>query len=161
MLQAIEEVQASGFNLSQVSIDLMMGIPHQTLDSYQRSLEQALSVGVGHLSFYMLTLEQGTPFHKAFAYDAFPLPANDSVADMYQLTHDLLTASGFDHYEISNYGRPGSWSRHNQMYWTGDTQYLAFGCGAASFLDRVRFSRPKTLTKYYQYVAGLPGTYGA
>ena len=113
-------------------------------------------MGVGHLSFYMLTLEEGTPFKKAYNYDVHPLPLNDQVVDMYKLTHDKLTGKGFDHYEISNYGKHGSWSKHNMMYWSGDTEYLAFGCGAASFLDRVRFTRPKTLNKYYQYVDQLP-----
>ncbi|TNV78023.1 hypothetical protein FGO68_gene6537 [Halteria grandinella] len=149
---ALDEIVASGFDLNQVSIDLMMGIPYQTLVTYRSNLEKALQMGFGHLSFYILTLEQGTPFHKLYNYDFSPLPHQDLVADMYQLTHDLLTASSFDHYEISNYGKPNSHSRHNSMYWLGDREYLSFGCGAANFLDGVRFARPKTLKGYYRYV---------
>jgi coproporphyrinogen III oxidase-like Fe-S oxidoreductase len=71
---------------------------------------------------------------------------------MYQTTHDLLTNAGFNHYEISNYGKPGSESRHNTMYWEGDTEYMAFGCGAASYIDGYRFTRPKSLKQYYRYI---------
>jgi oxygen-independent coproporphyrinogen-3 oxidase len=75
---------------------------------------------------------------------------------MFKLTHDYLTVNGYDHYEISNYGKPPhSHSRHNQIYWEGDREYLAFGCGAASYLDQIRFSRPKTLSEYYQYIECL------
>lgn len=90
-----------------------MGIPHQTVTSYHQSLEKALSYNFGHLSFYILTLEKETPFDKTFKYDMFPLPTNDNVIDMYHLTHKVLTEKGFDHYEISNYGKKGSHSRHN------------------------------------------------
>lgn len=83
------------------------------------------------------------------------MPSTDLVADMYNLTHELLTDNGFDHYEISNYGKPESHSKHNSMYWEGDREYLAFGCGAASHLDSMRFSRPKTLKGFYRYVEGL------
>lgn len=159
VMESIEEIFKSGFDLKQVSIDLMMGIPHQTLESYRNSLEKAVSLNFGHLSFYILTLEKGTPFQKAFNYDVHPLPHNDSVVDMYGLTHEMLSSHHYDHYEISNYGKGGSKSRHNQMYWAGDTNYLAFGCGSASFVNRVRFSRPKQLKKYYNYVEQLPGSY--
>ncbi len=123
----------------------MMGIPDQTIESYHKSLEKALGLGFGHLSFYMLTLEKNTPFEKIYSYDKKPLPQSDIVADMFDLTNDMLSLAGYDHYEISNYGKIGCESRHNLMYWTGDKPYLAFGCGAASYLDNVRFTRPKTL----------------
>ena len=99
-----------------------------------------------------MTLELNTPFHKTYSYDLKPLPSQDIVADMYLLTHDLLTDNNFNHYEISNYGRTGSESRHNNMYWEGDTEYLGFGCGAASYIDEVRFTRPKQLKSYYRYI---------
>ena len=96
---------------------------------------------------------------KTFKYDVEPLPHSNSVIDMFNLTHELLTDAGYDHYEISNFGKPGSHSRHNQMYWLGNKDYLAFGCGAASYVNSVRFTRPKQLAKYYRYVDSLPTSY--
>jgi coproporphyrinogen III oxidase-like Fe-S oxidoreductase len=112
-MEALEVISKSGFNLDQVSIDLMMGVPHQTIATYKQSLEKALSYGFGHLSFYILTLEENTPFHKKYKADLKPLPSTDEIVDMYNLTHDLLVESHYDHYEISNYGKPQSHSRHN------------------------------------------------
>lgn len=73
---------------------------------------------------------------------------------MYEWTHNYLQSKGFEHYEVSNYARTKeSYSKHNLMYWEGDQEYLGFGCGSASYLDKKRFTRPRTIKKYYEYVS--------
>lgn len=81
-----------------------------------------MKLGFGHSSFYMLTLEENTPFYKQYKYDQKPLPNTDNVADMYELTHTILENNyGFNHYEVSNYAKQThSQSKHNMMYWEGD-----------------------------------------
>ncbi|CDW83600.1 coproporphyrinogen iii oxidase [Stylonychia lemnae] len=156
ILASIEQIKKSNFKDDQVSIDLMMGLPDQTLESYEKSLRQTIEYGFGHQSFYILTLEENTPFHKKYINNQKELPITDQVANMYELTHDILTEQGFIHYEVSNYARNLELrSKHNLMYWEGDQEYLSFGCGAASYYQSMRFSRPRTLAKYYQYVDKL------
>eukprot|EP00347_Sterkiella_histriomuscorum_P017775 403348042 len=151
--RSINEVLKSNFKQEQVSIDQIIGIPKQTKQSQFESLKQSVKFGFHHQSFYMLTLEQNTPFMKKYQYDSKPLPVTDDVTDMYLQTHDFLESQGFIHYELSNYSKSlTNQSRHNNMYWEGDQEYLAFGVGAASYIKNKRFSRPKTLTRYYKFV---------
>ena len=78
-------------------------------------------MGFGHCSFYLLTLEQNTPFFKSYKYDMNPLPTNDVVCDMFEFTNEFLEKKGFCHYEVSNFARvKESESKHNLMYWEGD-----------------------------------------
>ncbi len=103
-----------------------------------------------HTSIYMLMLEPNTPFQAKYTEGEKPLPTVDETALMYELVQSKL-----EQYEVSNFTRKGNQSarsKHNQMYWTGYQPWLAFGNGAASFVNRVRFSRPRSLVKYYEYV---------
>lgn len=138
--RAIEMAQASFDN---VNLDLMYGLPGQTLEMARRDVAEALAWGTAHLSFYQLTVEPNTVF-----WSRPPrLPEHDVCADMQAAVEEALAGAGYEHYEISAFARPGRRSRHNLNYWEfGD--YCGLGAGAhgkISFADRVtRHERPKT-----------------
>lgn len=134
----------------------MAGLPHQTLARWQGGLDRAIALGPPHLSVYDLTVEPGTPFGKFYEAGCAPLPTDAATAQMYQQASEALRAAGYDHYEISNYARPGFQCRHNRVYWHNQPCY-GFGLGAASYLDGTRFSRPRRRDEYAAWVAaGCP-----
>ncbi len=110
------------------------------------TLVRLLAYDFGHMSTYILQREYDTPFYKL--YKEKDLPEADTL---YLKAHELLTSSGFEHYEISNYTKKHR-SKHNLTYWRGDEPYFAFGMGAANYLDGKRFTRPKSLIKYLEFV---------
>ena len=116
----------------QVSVDLIFGIPGQTLKSWEKSLERVLEYDPEHLSVYGLTFEPGTLFGTALSSGRLKPMHEELERSLYLTAHSLLTRDGYQHYELSNYARPGCRSRHNQMYWTGGA-YLGLGPGAHSF----------------------------
>jgi oxygen-independent coproporphyrinogen-3 oxidase len=142
--RAIDMAQASFAN---VNLDLMYGLPGQTLEEARADLEAALAFGTAHLSAYQLTLEPNTVFYRRPP----PLPAHDACADMQLMVEELAGASGLEHYETSAFARPGMRCRHNLNYWEfGD--YLGLGAGAhgkLSFPDRVvRHERARQPREY-------------
>ncbi|MDR7994317.1 radical SAM family heme chaperone HemW [Thermosynechococcus sp. TG252] len=137
------------------SMDLILGLPNQSLQRWQRSLEQAIALNPTHLSIYDLIIEPKTVFSKRYQPEAAPLPTQEQAAAAYRLGHEILTAAGYDHYEISNYARPGFACRHNQVYWRNQP-YYGFGMGATSYLGHRRLSRPRTRREYYQWLQSLP-----
>lgn len=131
--------------LDNVSIDLMEGIPYQSLESLKYSIDRALSLGVKHISVYSLIIEEGTPF-----YENTPqLPDEDAEREMYALTRKILTENGFRHYEISNYALPGFEARHNMKYWKR-VPYYGFGAGAHSFYNNTRYENIREVEKYIE-----------
>ncbi|MFN5515091.1 MAG: radical SAM family heme chaperone HemW [Cyanobacteriota bacterium] len=151
--EAINLIHQAGFE--NWSLDLISGLPGQTLEDWCQSLTEALAAGPSHLSCYDLVVEPGTVFGKRFQPETVPLPPQESTAQMYSLAHETLTQVGFDHYEISNYARPGRQCRHNLVYWRNQP-YYGFGLGAASYLNGVRLTRPRTRAEYYAWVNELP-----
>lgn len=137
------------------SMDLISGLPQQSLADWQFSLERAIALNPRHLSIYDLIIEPKTVFSKRYQPEAAPLPTQEQAAAAYHLGHEMLTAAGYDHYEISNYARPGFACRHNQVYWRNQP-YYGFGMGATSYLGHRRFSRPRTRREYYQWLQTLP-----
>ncbi|HET9733916.1 MAG TPA: radical SAM family heme chaperone HemW [Burkholderiales bacterium] len=142
--RAIEMAQASFDN---VNLDLMYGLPEQTLGEARADLREALRFGTAHLSAYQLTLEPNTVFHRKPP----PLPEHDACADMQLAVEELAAEAGLEHYETSAFARPGMRCRHNLNYWEfGD--YLGLGAGAhgkISFADRVtRHERAKQPREY-------------
>lgn len=117
-----------------VSLDLMYGLPHQTLSSWRESLEKTLSLEPEHLSFYCLTLSPEVPLYR----EKSALPDDELCREMYLFAHEFLEENGYEHYEISNAARPGFASRHNSSYWTG-REYLGIGPSAHSMMDNTRF----------------------
>ena len=118
---------------SNISVDLMYGIPGQTLESWRETLDKALDLGPEHISLYSLTIEEGTPYWDMRRSGSLELPGDDIEADMYELAIEKLTSDGYDHYEISNFARPGFECRHNITYWENEP-YFGFGAGATTYL---------------------------
>ncbi|OYW13093.1 MAG: coproporphyrinogen III oxidase, partial [Planctomycetales bacterium 12-60-4] len=116
-----------------LSIDLIFGVPGQTMEDWQHSLEQAIALGATHISTYGLTFEQGTAFETRRRRGLIKSAAEELERDMYAFAMDRLVQAGFEQYEISNFARPGFECRHNLAYWHGD-EYFAYGPGAARYL---------------------------
>jgi len=129
--EAFGDARWAGFD--NIGIDLIHALPGQTPELWRLDLERALALAPEHLSVYGLTLEEGTPFAERYGDTNPLLPDDDLAADMFEMADNLLTAGGYEHYEIANYARPGCRSRHNSGYWRRDG-YLGLGMGAHSFL---------------------------
>ena len=128
-----------------ISLDLMFGLPDQTMDRWLRSVDDAVSLEPKHLSCYALKLEEGTPLWR----EDPPRPDDDTQADFYLAMVERLAAQGYAQYEISNFCRPGFFSRHNSKYWDL-TEYLGFGPGAHSFYQGKRFYFPDDIRAFLQ-----------
>lgn len=115
-----------------ISIDLMYGFPNETLDDWQRDIDAALSLDVEHLSAYCLSIEEGTPLRQWIIDNGQLIMDEETERAMYYELIDRLTAAGYEHYEISNFARPGYRSRHNSSYWN-DIPYIGLGAAAHSY----------------------------
>jgi oxygen-independent coproporphyrinogen-3 oxidase len=133
------------------SLDLISGLPHQTLSQWHDSLKQAIALQPNHVSCYDLTIESMTPFGRQYKPGQSPLPSDETTAQMYRLAQQILTTAGYDHYEISNYAQPGYQCRHNRVYWE-NRPFYGFGMGATSYLQRERFARPRKTREYAAWV---------
>jgi len=129
-LSAFDAARAAGFD--NISIDLMHSLPEQTPEQWREALAQGIALSPEHISAYALSVEEGTPFAGLFDAGDLPLPGEEEAAQMFEATAELLEGAGYQHYEISNFARPGCASRHNGAYWSRDS-YLGFGAGAHSF----------------------------
>jgi oxygen-independent coproporphyrinogen-3 oxidase len=143
-LDAVRTVVASG---ARANLDLMLGLPHQTAESFRETLDTAVELGAGHLSLYMLDLEEKTPLEVQVARGRVVLPEDDLVADLYLEAIERLAARGLRQYEISNFAREGEECLHNLRYWTRG-QYHGFGLGAHSFLGGSRFANTRDIRRY-------------
>ena len=157
VLDEVARLRSAG--ISNLNIDLIAGLPHQTKESWEFSLREAIAIAVPHVSVYMLEVDEdsrlgreliagGTKYHAHF------VPEEDLIADLDEMACERLDAAGVRQYEISNFARPGLESRHNLKYWKRQP-YLGFGVDAHSMLaarapgvDAVRFSTPDTLEEY-------------
>lgn len=131
----VRDAVSAGF--TNISLDLMYGVPGQSVDKWRWNLETALSLGLTHLSLYQLTIEDGTPFAKEFSEGKLFLPEEDEIIMMDQLSVDLCKKEGFEQYEISNFALPGFECRHNINYWK-NLEYIAVGAGGVGYFDGVR-----------------------
>lgn len=138
-------------SIDQVSLDLIFGIPGQTLDQWQSDLEQAVGLGPDHLSTYGLTYEKGTPLWKQRQRGEVVPLTEDQELSHYRVAMDFLPAQGFEQYEISNFARPGAQCRHNLIYWANEA-YLGFGMGAARYVQGRRELNTRDLATYLRRV---------
>ena len=150
-VEAFKAARSAGFE--NIGIDLIFGIPGQSLANWALTLEQAIALDPEHLSCYGLTVEAGTALARAIDESAIASPDEDLQADMLLYTMDSLYESGYEHYEISNYAKPGFACKHNLTYWDGG-DYLGFGAGAHSKAGRVRFSNVAEPAKYIESAGG-------
>lgn len=141
------------------SLDLISGLPHQTIEQWQANLETAVTVSPNHISIYDLTIEAGTAFGRYYQSGDKPLPTDDDTVEMYCLAKQILTQAGYEHYEISNYAKSGYQCRHNRVYWK-NRPYYGFGMGAASYTNGQRFTRPRKTKEYYQWVEDFIALHG-
>ncbi len=132
----IAMARAAGF--TNLNVDLIYGLPGQTLSRWQETLEAVLALRPEHLSAYALIVEERTTLHRWIREGRVPAPDPDLAAEMYEWTRDRLAEAGYRHYEISNWARPGHESRHNLVYWRYEP-YIGFGAGAHSFIDGRRW----------------------
>lgn len=131
-----------------INVDLMSGLPGQTLESYRNSLNHVMALNPEHISAYSLIIEEGTPFYEnAAIYNL--LPDEETERRMYAYTKTVLEGYWYQRYEISNYAKTGYESRHNMVYWS-DGAYLGMGLGAASYLGGYRFHNTRDMQVYMQ-----------
>jgi oxygen-independent coproporphyrinogen-3 oxidase len=143
---AFEHARRAGFD--NINLDLMFGLPGQSLASWLTTLRRALSLQPEHLSLYGLTVEEGTPLARQVRAGEKPAPDDDAAADMYLAASDLLGRAGLQQYEISNWSRgPELRCRHNLRYWRREP-YLGFGAGAHSFLEERRWWNVRPIPEY-------------
>lgn len=135
--KAFEMARSAGFD--NINLDLMFGIPGQTMGQWTKTLEKAIALNPEHISFYSLQIEEGTPYYKRFMDGDFDELPEELDRDMYHTAIRMLKAAGYKHYEISNAAKPGFECRHNLKYWTGK-EYVGFGDSAASYIDGARYT---------------------
>jgi oxygen-independent coproporphyrinogen-3 oxidase len=135
-VEAVAMARHAGFD--NLSLDLIYGLPEQSLRDWEATLEAALALSPDHLSAYCLTVEEGTPLAEGVAAGRVPEPDPDLAAEMYELAEVVLDRAGFTHYEISNWAQPGRECRHNLVYWR-DGGYLGLGAGAHSHREGRRW----------------------
>ena len=158
-LADIARLRAAG--IANINVDLIAGLPHQTAESWRYSVEEAIATGAPHVSVYMLEVDEDSRLGRELIaggtrYHAHFVPDEDAIADFYQHACDALDAGGARQYEISNFARAGSESRHNLKYWTRQP-YLGFGVDAHGMLravdaarDAIRLCWPDTLEEFAQ-----------
>ena len=173
--EAFDAARAAGFE--DVSVDLMYGLPALDLATWEETVKGALGWGPDHLSAYALTLDEGSLWHSGAVRTPagraagrrgagappseaseipIVLPPEDTVTAQYTRLTELAAEAGFEHYEVSNYARPGHRSTHNQIYWRAE-EYLGLGPGACGFLGDVRYGNVKPVERYGAMVtAGEP-----
>lgn len=141
--KSIELCKAYG--IENISLDVMLGVPEQTMESLEKTLKFVVNSGAKHISAYILKIEENTLFHRR--KDTLPLPDEDTVCDMYEFVCDYLEKSGFNQYEISNFSKPSFESRHNLKYWNSE-EYLGLGPAAHSFMNGKRFYHERSFEEY-------------
>jgi oxygen-independent coproporphyrinogen-3 oxidase len=142
--------------IQNLSFDLIVGLPHQTTDSWRNSLKELIALHPEHVSIYLLEVDEGSRLGRELItlgtkYSAPAVPSDEQMADSYDLARSQLAAAGYEHYEISNWAQPGRASRHNLKYWRREP-YLGFGAGAHSFNGSTRWANAHDAA---QYVAAI------
>lgn len=155
VIRTISLAKEVGFD--NISIDLMYGLPNQTLQQFQADLDIAFSLDIQHISAYSLIIEPKTIFYNLWRKGTLPLPSEEEEAEMYEEAMRQMELHGYQQYEISNYARPGFQSRHNLTYWNNE-EYYGIGAGAHSYVNGVRRANIGPIKQYIAKVqeTGLP-----
>ncbi len=152
---AVPILRAAG--ICNISFDLIAGLPQQSSDSWRNSLEELIEIAPQHVSIYVLEVDEGSRLGSELLrggakYFASAVPSDDVMADSYDSARHVLTAAGYEHYEISNFAKPGFASEHNRKYWRREP-YLGFGAGAHSFSSLERWANAHDSAAYVQSIA--------
>ena len=145
--EAVKTLRQEGFR--NISLDLMYALPGQSLKHWQETLQKAAELAPEHLSAYQLQIEDGTYLAKLQREGKISNTDDDLAAEMLAFSSEYLPKQGYERYELSNYGKAGFHSKHNQHYWHLD-EYLGLGLGATSFIDGAHLVRPREMMEYYQ-----------
>jgi oxygen-independent coproporphyrinogen-3 oxidase len=149
-LQAVKHARDTGF--TNISLDLMYGLPGQDLSDWKNTLETAAEFAPEHLSVYELTIEQHTPFADQLRQGKLGLPGEDMALSMFELAQEVLSETGYEQYEISNYARKGFQCTHNINYWENGS-YIGLGCGAVSCFSGTRIQSEKKPERFINMVS--------
>lgn len=142
---SVETAREAG--IDNVSLDLMFGLPRQSVTDMEEALVRGLALGPDHFSVYSLKVEEGTVFHHKMLQGKLPLPSEDDELEMYLLTRRRLEEAGYLQYEVSNFSRPGRESRHNSTYWLNEP-YYGLGAGAHGYAQGVRHENVRGVGEY-------------
>ena len=145
----IANLKKAGFD--NISIDLIYALPKQTMEDVKINVAKAIALDISHMSLYSLILENHTVFMNRMRRGKLPLPKEDLEAEMFEYIIAELEKAGFEHYEISNFSKPGFESRHNLMYWD-NAEYYGIGAGASGYVDGVRYKNHGPIRHYLQAV---------
>lgn len=143
--RSVQQARDAGFD--NLSLDLMFGLPKQTVEDMRDTLEKAVALNPDHFSAYSLKVEEGTLFHHLYERKELPLPSEDDELAMYQVTRQYLEQQGFHQYEVSNFAKSGRESRHNKTYWYNE-EYYGIGAGAHGYMNGVRHANIKGVKEY-------------
>ena len=152
---SVERAKSAGFN--NISLDLMMGIPNQTIESLEKSISFCVDCEVTHISSYILKIEENTPFYKV--QNKLKLADDDMQAEMYLKAVEMLDSLGYKQYEISNFAKQGYESRHNTNYWRCG-EYIGIGPSAHSFFEGKRFFYSRSMDDFNNNKLSFEGTGG-
>jgi len=136
-----------------INVDLMFGLPKQTIDEWKESLEAVADLEPEHISCYSLIIEEGTEFFSLHEKGLLELPGEDAEREMYRYSLDFLKSRGYGQYEISNFSKPGRECRHNLIYWDLE-EYIGCGAAAHSYSEGKRWSNCQVIEDYNEYMAG-------
>ena len=134
-------------NFDNISIDLIFALPNQTIEDFEDTLNQALSLDLPHYSMYSLILENKTMFYNWARQGRLHLPGIDVEGDMFELAIDKMTKAGRNQYEVSNFAKPGKESQHNLIYWNNE-HYYGLGAGASGYLGNIRYKNHGPIQHY-------------
>ena len=144
----IDRLKLAGFD--NISIDLIYALPGQTMDQVKENVAKAIALDIPHMSLYSLILENHTVFMNRMRRGKLPLPKEELEAEMFEYIISKLEKAGFEHYEISNFSKPGFESRHNLMYWD-NAEYYGIGAGASGYVNGVRYKNHGPIRHYLSF----------
>ena len=145
----IRHLKQDGFD--NISIDLIYALPGQTMDQVKENVAKAIDLDIPHMSLYSLILENHTVFMNRMRRGKLPLPKEELEAEMFEYIIEELEKAGFEHYEISNFSKPGFESRHNLVYWD-NAEYYGLGAGASGYVDGIRYKNHGPIRHYLEAV---------
>ncbi len=145
----IDRLKLAGFD--NISIDLIYALPGQTMEQVKENVAKAIGLDIPHMSLYSLILENHTVFMNRMRRGKLPLPKEELEAEMFEYIIAELERAGFEHYEISNFSKPGFESRHNLMYWD-NAEYYGIGAGASGYVNGVRYKNHGPIRHYLSAV---------
>lgn len=141
--------EARDFGFNNINVDLIFGLPNQSLENWKESLERIIALNPEHISAYSLIIEEGTAFYKLYEEDKLNIPTEDVEREMYNLAKSKLLEAGYYQYEISNYSKRGLECRHNLAYWNMDS-WIGVGSAASSYINNKRLTNTSVVEKYIE-----------